>query len=120
MPLAHFVAEARKHTPVSKGQTVEAVKKPEIQVSVPKEIPSAERTEWKRTMAEISDSEKVITEREKAPLTWKTCQYLKSTGDRHLCRQYMSFCAGEKCKVEFMETNFFDFKRHLKQGKTIK
>ena len=110
MPLAHFVAAARKHTPtLGKSTSVELTKKP-----------SAERVELKKTMAEISTAERVVAEKETVVPSWRQCQYLKSAGDRHLCKQYMSWCAEGKCQQKFMETGFFDFKKHLKHGKRIK
>lgn len=110
MPLAHFVVEARKNTPtLVKTASVELTKKP-----------FSERVELKKTMAEISTAEKVVAENETVVPAWRQCQYLKSAGDRHLCKQYMSWCAEEKCQQKFMETGFFDFKKHLKHGKPIK
>ena len=110
MPLNFLVAEARKNTPgLGKTAPVELTKKP-----------SVERVELKKTMAEISTAEKVVSEKETIVPSWRQCQYLKVAGDRHLCKQYMSWCAEEKCQQKFMETGFFDFKKHLKHGKTIK
>ena len=117
MSLAHFISEAKKHTPVLKTKTVQST---QITVSQQPEPVSDSRLEMKRTMAEISDNQKEIKAREVEKPSWKTCQYLKSAGGRQLCRQYMSFCAEEKCKEEFMQANFFDFKKHLKQRNNIK
>ena len=109
MSLSHFVTEAKKNTPILKTSTVEL-----------KEEPAETRAELKKEMAEISEVEKITDERENVVPTWQQCQYLKSAGERRLCTQYMSFCVKEKCKKEFMETDFFDFKKHLKHGKPIK
>lgn len=113
MPLAHFVSEAKKHTPV-------LGKKPPIAAEALAEAPSTdERLDAKRQMAEISEGNKAATQETRLP-AWKQCQYLKDLGERRLCTQYMSWCAMEKCQKKFMETDFFDFKRHLKGKKPIK
>jgi len=110
MPLNFLVAEARKNTPsLGKTSSVEVEAKP-----------VAERVELKRVMAEISVAEKVVSEKETVVPAWRQCQYLKVAGERFLCKQYMSWCAQEKCQQKFMETGFFDFKKHLKHGKPIK
>jgi exoribonuclease R len=114
MPLAHFVSEAKKNTPILGRKPVSATKS---EVAAP---PHVQRTETKRQMAEISEAEKTIASVEKQLPAWKQCQYLKSAGSRDLCKQYMSWCAKEKCQKKFMDTDFFDFKRHLKQHKSIK
>jgi len=123
MPLAHFVAEARKNTPVSKTASSQELKVGQISRPVAVETvqkPEIQRTEVKRTMAIISEGDKAAAmEKPKEP-AWKACQYLKDAGERQLCKQYMSWCAKEKCKKEFMETGFFDFKKHVKQRKPIK
>ena len=113
MPLAHFVSEARKHTPLPKSKPVSATKAEVV-------APPVQRAETKMQMAEISEAEKTMASVEKQQPAWKQCQYLKSAGSRDLCKQYMSWCAKEKCQQKFMDTDFFDFKRHVKQKKSIK
>lgn len=113
MPLAHFVSEAKKNTPVLRPKPVSPTK---AEVAAP----PVQRTETKMQMVEISDAEKTMASVEKQLPAWKQCQYLKSAGSRDLCKQYMSWCAKEKCQQKFMDTDFFDFKRHVKQKKSIK
>ena len=114
MPLAHFVSEAKKNTPVLAKKPVSIT---EEQASAP---PHVQRLDTKRQMAEISEGDKLAAEEKPPQPAWKRCQYLKSAGSRDLCKQYMSWCAKENCQQKFMETDFFDFKKHLKQRKPIK
>ncbi len=107
MSLSHFVTEAKKNTPILRATTFEVQEKPE-----------AQRAELKKAMAEISEAEKAVSEKETP--SWQQCQYLKGVGEKRMCTQYMSLCAMEKCQQKFMEANFFDFKKYLKQGKPIK
>jgi len=109
MPLTHFVAEARKNTPVLGTSVVEPVKQMEMPAS-----------NLRKEMAEISQVEKKALEKAEERPSWKNCQHLKSVGGKEMCTQYMSLCAKENCQKKFMETNFFDFKKYLKQGKTTK
>jgi len=114
MSLAHFIAEAKKHTPVTRQKTVTETKTELEQPQI------AQRSEIKKVMAEISEAERVVAQDEIIVPSWKQCQYLKSAGDRELCKQYMSWCVKDKCQKKFMDADFFDFKRHLKQRKPIK
>lgn len=126
MSLAHFISEAKKNTPVLAKNGISR-QKPAISqtqtaepAATPIDEPLMQRNDLKRTMAEISQGDKAALQPAPEKPAWKTCQYLKSAGQRNLCRQYMSWCAEEKCKQEFMEAGFFDFKKHLKQRKPIK
>ncbi len=121
MPLAHFVSEAKRNTPslVKRNETVTETHPALSETAIGAE-PETQRAEVKRTMAEISEGEKARIAEKKPEPAWKSCQYLKDAGERMLCTQYMSWCAQDKCQKKFMETDFFDFKRHLKQGKPIK
>ena len=127
MPLAHLVHEARKNTPVV-GKPVEKLSEaitvienyPIAAVEVEDSQALEPRSELKKKMEIMSEAEKAAAEREKNIPQWKQCQYFKAVGDRKMCTQYMSLCAQEKCQKRFMETDFFDFKKHLKHGKTIK
>jgi len=130
MSLAHFITEAKKNTPVlgklpvaKAPNTVSSPEKPPVGITVTAvsepEMPVARGTDLRLTMAEISEADKAVAEANKRP-AWHSCQYLKSLGQRKMCTQYLSLCAQEKCKKEFMETDFFDFKKHLKHGKSIK
>lgn len=121
MPLSHLVAAAKRNAPILKTSAVEA--NSETQVSQPSAAEGSEaaaepRVELKKTMAEISEAEKTTPGRPLA--AWQRCQYLKTVGEKEVCIQYMSLCAKEKCQKKFMEADFFDFKKYLKQGKMIK
>jgi hypothetical protein len=117
MPLAHFVAEAKKNTPVlGKTQSIEG----KTTISEADAKPAFERKDLKRTMAVISEGEKAAADAEAKRPGWQTCQYMKVVGEKEMCTQYMSLCSKEKCKKEFMEKDFFEYKRYLKQGKSIK
>ena len=113
MPLAHFVFEAKKHTPVAKAVVSTEQESRIIDAS------SFQRQDLKRTMATISEGDKAAAECESAP-SWTKCQYLKSVGETVYCKQYLALCAKEKCQKKFMDADFFDFKKYLKQGKRIK
>ena len=117
MPLAHFIAEAKKHTPLLSKRIVEG----RTTIAQTDEHPAFERKDLKRTMAVISEGDKAVAEAEqiKKP-TWHTCKYLKNFGEREMCTQYMALCAKEKCKKEFMEKDFFEYKKYMKQGKSLK
>ena len=124
MSLAHFVTEAKKNTPVLGQNPVSKANRPVLKTeSLEQTEPikaDLQRTDLKRTMSVISDGEKFRASERPLEPAWKTCQYLKNAGSRQLCKQYMSWCAMEKCQKKFMETDFFDFKKGLKQHKTIK
>ena len=127
MPLAHLVHEARKNTPVLRKvmqKPTEAITVTEnSQIAATNVDDSANlepRTELKKKMEIMSEAEKAAVEREKNLPQWQQCQYFKSVGDKKMCTQYMSLCAKEKCQKRFMEANFFDFKKHLKQKRPIK
>lgn len=119
MPLSHFVYEAKKNS-LSLGKAV--AKEQGTAVSVQEEAQEeafGEGTELRRAMVELSEAEKSVAEVEKGP-AWLSCKHLKRYGEKPMCIQYMSLCAQEKCKKDFMEASFFDYKKYLKQGKTIK
>ncbi len=117
MPLAHFVAEAKKNTPfLGKTQAIEG----RTTISGSDTKPAFERKDLKRTMAVISEGDKAAADPELKRPSWQGCQYLKKIGDKEMCTQYMSLCSKEKCKKEFMEKDFFEYRRYLKQGKPIK
>lgn len=117
MPLSHFVFEAKKHTPVVAPKTVQTV------IMNPKAVEEGDlqpRSDLKKKMAIMSEAEKAIAEQEPEVPQWKTCQYLKPVGEKALCSQYLSLCAQEKCQKRYMQADFFDFKKYLKSGKSIK
>ena len=114
MPLAHFVSEAKKNTPV-----LRTAMSPEAETTIIDARPT-DGQEIRKKMAEISRAEQVVAQQEHVVPGWKTCKYLKTLGNREMCKQYMVLCAREKCQRKFMEADFFDFKKHLKSGKTIK
>ena len=114
MPLAHFVYEARKNTPVAKTTVSPQAESTIIDARV------TPRQEIKKKMAEISKADKVVAQQERVVPGWKTCKYLKCLGNSEMCKQYMVLCAKEKCQQKFMEANFFDFKKHLKHGNPLK
>jgi len=115
MPLAHFILEARKNTPT-------LVKKPAETVLINEEKAiEISGSELKREMAGISHVEKEIAAEKATTISsWKQCQYLKNLADRPMCKQYMVLCAKDKCQQKFMDAGFFDFKKYLKSGRTIK
>lgn len=117
MPLKFLVAEARKNTPSLAKKPVSVA---QATVQEPPQTPEMQRLDVKRQMAEISEGDKAVAREAQPQPAWKACQYLKTAGDRNLCKQYMSWCAEEKCQQKFMETDFFDFKRHLKGKRPIK
>jgi len=49
-------------------------------------------------------------------LDWRQCKYVKNVGGKATCMQYMSFCAMEKCKLSYMQSDFFSYKKHLKKA----
>jgi len=114
MPLDHFVSEAKKNTPVLKTIVSEEA---EAAIIDARATPGQE---IRKKMAEISKAEQVVAKQERVVPGWKTCKYLKTLGDKEMCKQYMVLCAKEKCQRKFMEADFFDFKKHLKSGKPIK
>ena len=127
MPLAHLVHEARKNTPVlakaveNHSEAIAVTKNPQIAATAAGESQALEpRAELKKKMEIMSEAEKAAVEREKSIPQWQQCQYLKSVGDKKMCTQYMSLCAKEKCQTRFMEADFFDFKKHIKQKRPIK
>lgn len=117
MPLSHFIVEAKKHMPVF-------VPKPAQTVTMePNAVEGADlepRSELKKKMVIMSEAEKAVSEQESEVPQWKTCQYLKPVGQKTMCSQYLSLCVQEKCQKRYMEADFFDFKKYLKQGKAIK
>lgn len=114
MPLAHFVSEAKKNTPVlRKAVTAEAE-------SMIIDARTVSGQELRKKMGEMSRAEKAVAEQEIVVPGWRHCQYLKTLGNNEMCKQYMVLCAKEKCQRKFMEADFFDFKKYVKQGKTIK
>ena len=127
MSLAHLVHEARKNTPVlvkaveNPSEAIIVTKTSQIAVTEVEDSQALEsRAELKKKMEIMSEAEKAAVEREKNIPEWQQCQYLKSLGEKKMCTQYMSFCAQEKCQTRFMEANFFDFKKYLKQKRPIK
>ncbi len=127
MPLNHLVYAARKNTPVLKKPTqapsgaVTVTQNPQLAATVVEDTPVMEpRLELKKKMEIMSEAEKEAVERAKNIPEWQQCQYLKSLGEKKMCTQYMSLCAREKCQKRFMEANFFDFKKHIKQKRPIK
>jgi len=118
MSLAHFVTEAKRNTPtLGKTSVIEG----RTTIAASDEKPAFERKDLKRTMAVISDGNKAAAEANKARAsTWQSCQYLKNFSGKEMCTQYMAICAKEKCKKELMEKDFFEYKKYLKHGKSIK
>jgi len=109
MPLAHFVCEAKKNTPALKTTIIDA-----------EQFQPESRGDLKREMAQISEVEKEAAETGVIRSPWESCKYLKPVGDKVMCGQYISLCVKEKCQKKFMEADFFDFKKYLKQGRAIK
>ena len=127
MPLNHLVYAARKNTPVlvkpaqTLSEAITVIQNPQIVATEIKDSLVMEpRSELKKKMEIMSEAEKEAVERSKNILEWQQCQYLKSLGEKKMCTQYMSLCAQEKCQTRFMEANFFDFKKYLKQKRPIK
>jgi hypothetical protein len=117
MPLSHFVLEAKKHTPVFAPKPAQTLT---IEANAIEGPVSELRSDLKKKMAVMSEAEKAVAEPVPEVLGWKTCKYLKEADDRAFCKQYLSLCAKEKCQKRYMEADFFDFKKYLKQGKCIK
>ena len=127
MPLNHLVYAARKNTPVLKkhmqtpSEAIAITENPQISATKVKDTAVMEpRSELKKKMEIMSEAEKEAVERAKNIPEWQQCQYLKSLGEKKMCTQYMSLCAKEKCQKRFMEADFFDFKKHIKQKRPIK
>ena len=127
MPLNHLVYAARKNTPVLKkltqppSEAIAVTENPQISATKVKDTAVMEpRSELKKKMEIMSEAEKEAVERAKNIPEWQQCQYLKSLGEKKMCTQYMSLCAKEKCQKRFMEADFFDFKKHIKQKRPIK
>lgn len=124
MPLSHFVFEAKKHTPVVATRQPRAVTMPVQAMAAEPKIIDAEnfesRSDLKKKMVIMSEAEKATAEQEPEVPQWKTCQYLKPLGQKTMCSQYLSLCAQEKCQKRYMQAEFFDFKKYLKSGKSIK
>ena len=127
MPLNHLVYAARKNTPVLRklnqapSEAITVTENPQLAETAVEESPVMEpRLELKKKMEIMSEAEKDAVERAKNIPEWQQCQYLKTLGENKMCTQYMSLCAQEKCQKRFMEANFFDFKKHLKQKRPIK
>lgn len=117
MPLSHFIVEAKKHTPVFAPKPAQTVT---MEPNAVEGVDLEPRSELKKKMVIMSEAEKVVSEQESEVPQWKTCQYLKPVGQKTMCSQYLSLCVQEKCQKRYMETDFFDFKKYLKQGKAIK
>jgi len=127
MPLNHLVYSARKNTPVlgkptqTPSKVITVTENPQLAATAVEESPVVEpRLELKKKMEIMSEAEKEAVERAKNIPEWQQCQYLKSVGEKKMCTQYMSLCAREKCQKRFMEANFFDFKKYIKQKRPIK
>ena len=127
MPLNHLVYSARKNTPVlgkpaqTPSESITVTENPQLAETAVEDSPVMEpRSELKKKMEIMSEAEKEAVERAKNIPEWQQCQYLKSFGEKKMCTQYMSLCAQGKCQTRFMEANFFDFKKYIKQKRPIK
>ncbi len=91
MPLGRLVVAAKNNTPVMNPR---------------------------KTLMNIIDAEKHQCDKKEEQKSWTECKYLKDSGTRASCTQFMSNCAKEKCKQHYRENDFFAYRKHL--GKDIK
>ncbi|MBN2067293.1 MAG: hypothetical protein JW744_02400 [Candidatus Diapherotrites archaeon] len=90
MPLGHLVAAAKQNTPQINPRKV-LMNFVDADLAKPK-----------------------VEKREE--IDWRQCKHVKNINGKATCSQYMSFCAMEKCKQNYMQSDFFSYKKHLKKA----